>query len=209
MFDKITISGVLNLICQQRVFFYSEADFQVVLAESLAKRYSEFNVYLEEPCDKGSIDIVVKDDAGILRCVIELKYNLAITERVKNFNKNNHRVIKFNEKRGAGGYNSARYSFWKDVSKLKMIVSKNTIGFVIFLTNHKGHWQDGDIDCGVDRFFKIGENRPVVKGALVWQSTDKQNKVHPTVIIENSYNLKSAWHSVEGSEFRYLLLEVK
>ena len=209
MFDRTAISEVLNLICQQRVFFYSEADFQVVLAKSLAKRYSEFDIYLEEPLNHGSIDIVIKDESGALKCVIELKYNLAITEGVKNFNRNKDGEIKFNVKKGSGGYNSARYSFWKDVSKLKMIVSKNTIGFVIFLTNHKGHWQDGDIECGVDRFFKIGENRPVVKGALVWQSTDKQNKVHPTVIIENSYNLKSAWHSVEGSEFRYLLLEVK
>lgn len=197
---------VFSNLSERRLFFYSEADFQLALAWTIHDMFQGMIVFPEYPLsrEKGKrrrhLDIMIESERS--RIGIELKYK---TRKIPDFDLQNQ-----------GARDVGRYKFLQDIERLETIILDEgySRGYAVLLTNDPGYWEEPENQSTIDRCFQIHEGERVF-GVLHWDQKDNTGtKKHhkEEITIRGDYTMKWRDYSIAGSakysKFRFLLVTI-
>jgi hypothetical protein len=96
------------------------------------------------------------------------------------------------------------FSFCKDIcfcEQLKQKIGFKSSYFLVFVDDKK--FYEGKNNKGIYQFFRQSPQQEQLKGAIT-KPTGEQNE---TITLTGSYNI--SWESIEKSNMRYALVEIK
>ena len=205
------IKQILLELSKERQIFHSEADFQHSIACKFNEHKKELGIkeirlerrsFIDEKNDY--IDIVLVSDKGDL-IPIELKYKTKKTPRLKDQNKEEFE-LKNHGAKDLGGYN-----FIKDIQRIESFIKKHSEksdkGYAIFLTNDLSYLAAPKKDsCYVN--FSLHQSRKLGNETLCWIGEKKSWQENP-ISLKEKYEINwEKYSSLEGQEFRFILLEI-
>lgn len=203
----IDIKEILIRLSSKRPIFHSEADFQHALAWEIHQKYPDSKIRLEyKPAQadkKCYVDIWIQYLKA--NYVIELKYKT----RGFRFVHNNEEFDLLNQ----GAQDCGRYDVCKDIQRVERLVNKDTLGFVVFLTNDCSYWKIGRTETE-DYEFRLHEGK-MLSGILRWKKTAApgtiRNREEP-INIKGEYQISwldySKLNDSTYGQFKYLIIEV-
>lgn len=205
----IDIKGILDKLASIRPIFHSEADFQHALAWEIHHKYPESKVRLEyKPAHadkKCYVDIWVQY-LGINN-IFELKYKTRGLHLVHD----NETFDLLNQ----SAQDCGRYDVCKDVQRIEKLANKETLGFVIFLTNDSAYWKLGRGATSEDSAFRLCEGK-TLSGILKWGDTTAAGTMktrEQPITLNGHYSISwNDYSNVSDSpygEFRYLLINIR
>lgn len=225
--EKEKFESVLKDLAAEKPCFLSENEFQIALAEKLAKferkighenacAYLDQNKKTRDGKKTINPDIVVtermfsddKYEDGQDLVYVECKYK-ACGKYI-----DDKRVVR-QSSRKVPARNIARYQFWKDIERMEGVDHGRQIRpvqkYVIFLTNDKNYWtrKANDVTRS-DYEFSLHNGLGVFPGVRVFHTYKKEVPVKEIVKLQGAYCLgEDAWKPYGDAGFKYLLLEVK
>jgi hypothetical protein len=212
---KEALIKILNELALLRPVFHSEADFQHELGCILkSKGHSvrlERPYYLDLPNFQGhsKFELDIEIDGHV---AIELKYKTKACNIViqgEGFNLRNHAAS-----------NLGRFDVIDDARRIRNLINygKHKSGFVVFLTNSNGYWEN-DAAATMAAEFNLMEGRLFEYGQTVnWVGNPNANSVRPKRLapfapIEILFNEKLRWcdysfQDEKSVKFRFLFIDV-
>ena len=202
----MNFSELLANLSNRRPLFHAEADFQHALAWEIHETHSNAEIRLEKPSvgRKGRIFLDLWLRLHGTRLGVELKY------------KTRHLKTTIGEEpyhlRTQGAHDIGRYDFLADVMRIEGLIEAGRIdhGVTIFLTNDRNYWRDTGRTNRIDEMFRVHEGREL-SGELSWadHASDgtTQSRERPLQLGGEYVADWIEYSEVEGSRFRYLLLE--
>ena len=174
--------------------FVNETHFQIEFGYAFKRTYPAYDLIFEWANDNMRVDLIAKNNEEAIgfefkyftkESVVKLKFGLKVQLKYQ-LARDLHRI-----------------GFWKDVSKLEGLKSKNLIkyGYCLFLTNDEKVFSpikpsNNDIDYDVSDGIKPGKCNLVYRG----------KHPHNVILVKNNYALKHKQYNSNGFYLLDLLI---
>lgn len=224
--EKEQFESALKDLAAEKPCFLSENEFQIALAEKLAKfereighenacAYLDQNKKIKDAKRTINPDIVVtegmfsddKYEEGQDLVYVECKYKACgkyISDR---------KLVRQSSAK-APARNITRYQFWEDIERMELVdkgrQDRPVKKYVILLTNDKSYWtvKANDVTRS-DYEFSLHNDRGDVPQEMVYHTTKNGAPANKAIKLQGTYVLEAdAWKPYGNTEFKYLLVEV-
>lgn len=206
------IENIIKSLAEERLFFWSEADFQFALAWKIQEKYSEAMIRLErgvvlEPPKKNYVDIWVELDNRIYP--IELKYK---TRKYEAIDKTGERILTTSQ----SAWDVGRHSYLKDIERIEKYSDLECFerGFAIMLTNDQHYYNPEKAPKETtDRDFVIHDGARIQGGKEMFWHSDKSWATNlGKITLRNTYIMSWKPYSVatdKKGDFKYVITEIE